>query len=139
MENKRNLKQIINTLTLVLIVIAVFVIFSTLNHAFASRTNIMNIVRQVSVNGILAVGMTLVCLTGGIDLSVGSILGYAGIWTATWAQAGTLPVPGIFRFLLEMSGIRRDAGHADSRPRSYLYPLRRQADFPAFQIVPGHR
>ena len=96
MENKRNLKQTINTLTLVLIVIAVFVIFSALNHAFASKTNIMNIVRQVSVNGILAVGMTLVCLTGGIDLSVGSILGYAGIWTATWAQSGKIPVPIIF-------------------------------------------
>ena len=71
---------------LVLIVIAVAVIFSVLNHNFASKTNIMNIVRQVSVNGILAIGMTLVCLTGGIDLSVGSILGYAGIWTATFAQ-----------------------------------------------------
>ena len=86
MENKKNLKQTINTLMLVLIVIAVAVIFSVLNHNFASKTNIMNIVRQVSVNGILAIGMTLVCLTGGIDLSVGPILGYAGIWTATFAQ-----------------------------------------------------
>ena len=96
MENKRNWKQTINTLMLVLIVIAVAIIFSSLNHAFASKTNIMNIVRQVSVNGILAVGMTLVCLTGGIDLSVGSILGYAGIWTATFAQKvhdPVMPVP----------------------------------------------
>ena len=95
MENKKNFKQTLNTLMLVIIVVAVAIIFSVLNPSFASKTNIMNIVRQVSVNGILAVGMTLVCLTGGIDLSVGSILGYAGIWTASMAQTD-MPVIVIF-------------------------------------------
>ena len=40
--------------------------------------NISNIIRQVSINGILAVGMTFVILTGGIDLSVGSVMAFTG-------------------------------------------------------------
>lgn len=46
---------------------------------FVSSANIVNVLRQISINAIIAVGMTLVIITGGIDLSVGSILAFAGI------------------------------------------------------------
>jgi len=49
-------------------------VLSYLEPGFRTERNIMNVLRQVSIIGILAVGMTFVILTGGIDLSVGSIL-----------------------------------------------------------------
>ena len=53
--------------------------------AFLSRGNIINILKQSSITGILAVGMTLVLITGGIDLSVGSVLGVSCMVAAFWA------------------------------------------------------
>lgn len=60
----------------VLVALVLLVIVSSfLNDRFLSVPNLMNVLRQVSIVGILAVGMTFVILTKGIDLSVGSILG----------------------------------------------------------------
>lgn len=56
--------------------------FSIFTNEFFAASNISNIVRQVSINGILAVGMTFVILTGGIDLSVGSVMAFAGTMMA---------------------------------------------------------
>src|SRR5207237_10716225 len=60
---------------------------------FASQVNLLNLVRQVSVIGIVALGEMLVILTGGIDLGVGSIVGFAGVVAATLQRdnAGLLP------------------------------------------------
>lgn len=59
------------------------VIVSFLNPNFFTVDNILNILRQTSVNAIIAVGMTLVILTAGIDLSVGSVLALCGAFAAT--------------------------------------------------------
>ena len=64
------------------IIIAFFVlcaVLSGLNEYFLTRGNITNVLRQASINGILAIGQTFVILTGGIDLSVGSLLAVCGI------------------------------------------------------------
>ncbi|MBI9101405.1 MAG: ABC transporter permease [Spirochaetales bacterium] len=58
--------------------LAVFIFFSIASDAFLSQNNLMNVIRQVSMLGITAVGMTCVILTSGIDLTVGSILGLTG-------------------------------------------------------------
>jgi putative xylitol transport system permease protein len=55
-----------------------------LNKYFLTPENITNILLQTSINGILAMGMTLVILTGGIDLSVGSVLAFSSIVAATF-------------------------------------------------------
>ena len=55
------------------------VFFSIFNPLFLTPGNIINIVRQVSFNAILAMGMTMVIITGGIDLSVGSVLALAAV------------------------------------------------------------
>lgn len=57
------------------------------NH-FYSATNLANILNQLAVPGLLAVGMTFVILTGGIDLSVGSLLGLINCIVATWIVNG---------------------------------------------------
>ncbi|MCG3760375.1 ribose ABC transporter permease [Vibrio cincinnatiensis] len=59
------------------------VVVSFLNPNFFTVDNILNILRQTSVNAIIAVGMTLVILTAGIDLSVGSILALCGAFAAS--------------------------------------------------------
>ena len=62
--------------------IVVCVIFGILNPVFFNPLNIINVIRQVSIIGVMAVGMTLVILLGLIDLSVGSIVAFAGIIAA---------------------------------------------------------
>ncbi|WP_188009113.1 ribose ABC transporter permease [Grimontia hollisae] len=59
------------------------VVVSFLNPNFFTVDNILNILRQTSINAIIAVGMTLVILTAGIDLSVGSVLALCGAFAAT--------------------------------------------------------
>lgn len=56
--------------------------------AFLTRANLLNIVRQSSIHGVMAIGMTFVILTGGIDLSVGSVLALTGIFCAYLEHKG---------------------------------------------------
>jgi ribose transport system permease protein len=58
--------------------LAICLIFGILSDRFFTLSNFMNVARQVSINAIVACGMTLVIITGGIDLSVGSIVGLTG-------------------------------------------------------------
>jgi len=60
-----------------LVILAVAI--SVLSPRFLTTGNIINVLRQTSINAVIATGMTFVILTGGIDLSVGSILAYAGV------------------------------------------------------------
>ncbi|MGF1709676.1 ribose ABC transporter permease [Vibrio kagoshimensis] len=63
--------------------IFLIVVVSFLNPNFFTVDNILNILRQTSINAIIAVGMTLVILTAGIDLSVGSVLALCGAFAAS--------------------------------------------------------
>lgn len=67
-------------------------VLSLLSPYFLTPSNLLNILRQVSINAILALGMTVVILKGGIDLSVGSLLALAGAMAAGLAIAGLSPV-----------------------------------------------
>ena len=68
--------------SLIALLVLVFIV-SLLSPNFFTVENISNIFRQTSVNAIIAVGMTLVILTAGIDLSVGSVLALSGAVAAT--------------------------------------------------------
>ncbi len=72
-----------------LIVVTLCMIFAS--DKFLTPANLENIARQVSINAIIAVGMTCVILTGGIDLSVGPVMALSGTLTAALLVAG---VPG---------------------------------------------
>ncbi|AZO93289.1 ABC transporter permease [Halocella sp. SP3-1] len=63
------------------------VILSFTSPYFLTTRNLINVLRQVSINGLLSIGMTYVILTGGIDLSVGSLLSFGGIIAASFASA----------------------------------------------------
>lgn len=71
----------------ILIVFFVLVLLLTIvSPNFIRTRNILNVLRQTSINGLLSIGMTFVILTGGIDLSVGSVLAFAGIVSAGFAS-----------------------------------------------------
>lgn len=76
--------------------LAVIVIgLSFISRDFLSVTNIFNVLRQISINALLAFGMTFVILTGGIDLSVGSILALSGALSAGMLASGMDPFPAV--------------------------------------------
>ncbi len=64
------------------------IIFASLQPRFLMPLNLFNILRQVSIYGIIAVGMTFVILTRGIDLSVGSLVAMSGLCAAVVAHGG---------------------------------------------------
>jgi inositol transport system permease protein len=68
--------------------IALMAIFATAEPRFLSSINLFNVMRQVSITGLLALSMTFVILTAGIDLSVGSLLAFAGLVAAAVAKGG---------------------------------------------------
>ena len=67
-------------------------IVAMINPRFLSVANILNVFRQSSINAVIAIGMTFVILTGGIDLSVGSILAFCGAVSAAMLSSGINPV-----------------------------------------------
>lgn len=72
--------------------IILIVMVSVLNPSFLEPLNILNLLRQVSINALIAFGMTFVILTGGIDLSVGSMLALSSAFVANMMVAGFDPI-----------------------------------------------
>lgn len=82
----------VSELTLYIGAIAIIVVFTVVCSAagknFLTMTNIQNIITQSAVIAIIAIGASLVILTGGIDLSVGSIVGFVGIFAGILIKSG---------------------------------------------------
>lgn len=74
-----SLPALLFRLRAVLVLVALLAVFALLSPAFLTAANLTILVKHVAINAILAVGMTFVILSGGIDLSVGSVAGLAGI------------------------------------------------------------
>jgi len=79
------LKGIAREYGIYLAFVILVVALSFANKYFLTQSNISNVLLQTSINGVLAFGMTFVIITGGIDLSVGSVLALAGIVSASFA------------------------------------------------------
>ncbi|SHJ80874.1 ribose ABC transporter permease [Tepidibacter formicigenes] len=76
------------------------VIISFLSPRFLTLPNMLNVFRQTSINAVIAAGMTFVILTGGIDLSVGSVLAFSGAICASLIASGTNVVIAIILALI---------------------------------------
>jgi ribose transport system permease protein len=85
--NVHTLGRIANDFRAVIILIAFALVLGIINPTFLKLGNITNILDQSSVNALLAAGLTIVILTGGIDISVGSILGFTGAVAAIMLSA----------------------------------------------------
>lgn len=78
-QTKKKLISTINIYRSIIILAVMVIVAAILSPSFLSVNNLFNVTRQVTVAGIVAAGMTFVILTGGIDLSVGSIVGFSSV------------------------------------------------------------
>lgn len=92
MQKKLDWGMIVSEYAIILIFGVLFIFMAIFAPNFLTTSNLINILRQVSISGICAVGMTFVMLTGGIDLSIGAILGVSGVLTAMMMLHGVHPV-----------------------------------------------
>lgn len=88
-KKKLNAKAFIAKYGVIIGLVVIMVFFTIMKAKFLTLVNMLNMLRQTSINGLLAIGMTFVVLTGGIDLSVGSVVGAAGMFSALVARAET--------------------------------------------------
>ncbi len=77
--NKAKVKSLVSENIVVVVLILLCIGFGTASNTFFSSRNVSNILSQMCTNALLASGLTYVIILGGIDISVGSVAGVAGI------------------------------------------------------------
>jgi fructose transport system permease protein len=91
-ESSRNdLIALLSRFGATIFLLILVIIFSVLQPAFLQPLNLFNVMRQISITGIIAVGMTFVILTAGIDLSVGTVMALGQIVMTKLAVASSVP------------------------------------------------
>jgi ribose transport system permease protein len=78
-KRKEFTRSMIQMAGMVPVLVVICILFALLTPNFLTQNNMVNVVRQASINIVLAAGMTFVILTGGIDLAVGSVLGFTAV------------------------------------------------------------
>jgi ribose transport system permease protein len=86
--SKKNYKQTLSRFQSLIALVILCLVISLMSDKFLTATNGWNVMRQISVNVCISVGMTLVVLTAGIDLSVGSVLALCGAIAASLLKNG---------------------------------------------------
>lgn len=76
----------------VVFIVLVIILMILSPNAFAKPRNLINVVKQASINGVLACGMMFVIIAGGIDLSAGSVVALSGVVAAYLAQMQGIPI-----------------------------------------------
>lgn len=94
-----NFKKFLKNKPLIVLIVT-SVAIALLNPRFLSWSNILTVLRQTSINAVIATGMTFAILIGGIDLSVGSVLGLCGAIAATMVSSGTNVVLAVLTVLV---------------------------------------
>lgn len=89
--NSEKTKNLLREMGPLIGLILLFIVIAALNDRFISPSNLSNLLRQVSINALISFGMTFVILTGGIDLSVGSILALSSALLASMITSGMNP------------------------------------------------
>lgn len=92
MRDKSQIWQRASRFQSLLVLVLMVAAMSLLSDRFLTQANGLNIMRQISVNVCLSIGMTMVILSGGIDLSVGSVLAFSGAITAGLIKSA-IPLP----------------------------------------------
>lgn len=98
--NRFKTDNIVQSLGSLIALIGLVIVFSIVNADFRSINNILSLLKQASVNGLIAFGMTGVILTGGIDLSVGSTLALTSLLCASMIRGGVSPAVAMLCVLL---------------------------------------
>ncbi len=86
MKDTKRTKALISEYFIFVIFIALVVVLACLKPSFIQPGNLVNILKQASINGILAFGMMFVIIAGGFDMSVGSTVAFTGVLAAMLGQ-----------------------------------------------------
>lgn len=89
---KKTPQYILSTYGIYIAFVLLVGVLAIISPPFLRPSNIVNILRQTSVNGIISIGMTFVIITGGIDLSVGSLLALSAVVATSFAHPGEYPL-----------------------------------------------
>lgn len=124
-DMKLKARSIYEKYGVVLVFILEIILCSILSDRFFAWGNILNIFRQIAMTGILAVGMTFVCITGGIDLSVGAIIAMVTVFTADVLKTtGSIPAAILVGILAGLSiGVLNGAGIAFGKMPPFVMTL----------------
>ena len=87
-KDRKNFLYYLGILTPLIFLILLILIFSSLHPRFLHPLNIFNVMRQIAITGLIALGMTFVIIVRGIDLSVGSLIALCGLVGAVIAKGG---------------------------------------------------
>ena len=114
MKERKHINTLISEYFIFVIFIALVIILTCLKPSFITPGNLVNILKQASINGILAFGMMFVIVAGGFDMSVGSTVAFAGILAAMLGQGNyPLIVPLVVSMLAGLAvGIANGVGVA---------------------------
>ena len=104
MAARNALKNIVKRQTLVLLILVIGAIFTLFNPRFLRIENLLNILRQISVNGIMACGLTFVLISGNFDLSGGAVVSLT-CCTMVLMHDQFGPIPAMFFSMLIGIGI----------------------------------
>ncbi|PVD50757.1 ribose ABC transporter permease [Terrimonas sp.] len=85
-------KNYLSKYGILIALLVICIILSIATPYFFTAQNLIIVLRQVSINGILAIGVTFVIIAGGIDLSLGSVVALTGVIAASFAHPGMYPV-----------------------------------------------
>ena len=88
MKKQLHWREILAQYGIVVVLVLIITFFAMADSKFLTQANVLNILRQVATVGIMSVGMTMVFITGGIDLSVGSVAGVAAVVAAQMLLSG---------------------------------------------------
>src|SRR5690554_6465855 len=90
--NKDNIKKFTLKYIMYFVLVIMCIVLSFANKNFLTTNNLINIIKQISIQSIVAIGMTMIIITGNIDLSVGSIVAFSSVIVAMLMNAG-VPIP----------------------------------------------
>lgn len=157
-------RELLARFGLLLALVVMVIVLASISDRFLTTSNIINVLRQISVNAIIAFGMTVVIIGAGIDLSVGSLLALVGVIAALLATSVGLPMwlvlilavliglalgalngaivgyAGVAPFIVTLAGLTIFRGATlvatDGRPVSGLPPLFSTIGYGTFLGVP---
>ncbi|MFV0529664.1 MAG: ABC transporter permease [Lachnospiraceae bacterium] len=102
MKHKHNIVYYFVKYKVFLIFAVLFIVMAVTSDFFLTKANLFNMLRQLSINGLLSVGMTFVLITGGIDLSVGAVLTFSAMVGCSFIRTGS-PYPIIICILITIA------------------------------------
>ena len=97
--SKNSVMEFVKKTAILWVMIILILILSVISPSFFRGQNLLNIIKQASITGVIGVGMTFVLITGGIELSVGSVMALSGTMAASVAVAEKFLL--FFRYLFK--------------------------------------